>query len=349
MKKPISNPRKRKSKLRSELKRFHRRLETKRKGKHRSGPGYKRLDEDSDAVHSVRSKRMPIEFPEKFSLIENPELTLDTFMNLDNTVKSGREKIFLKTSSIKYITIDAIMYLIILILRWKEKSYSFDIQLKPPKNLVARDLFLKSGFIEFIHGHNPSEEVYRDVFQIRSGKDRDKRTVRSAKKFASDFFGDTAGIKPILNALFNALIEVTNNSADHAYKYLTNLGQKRAKDWWIGARRVENNQGRIVQYTIIDTGDGIASTAKKLWDSIKSYSDSDIMMQALEGKLRSRTRLIWRNKGLPSILKASKEGKIQKLHILANQAFFSDSEGNCTEISNAFHGTLYYFESRRKV
>lgn len=86
------------------------------------------------------------------------------------------------------------------------------------------------------------------------------------------------------------------NTDDHAYtnKDLANI-------WYLES--FKNEQG--VVFNFFDNGQGIIKTAKrKIIDKVLEQiglEESNILMSALKGNLRSRTGLSNRNKGLPQI------------------------------------------------
>lgn len=83
--------------------------------------------------------------------------------------------------------------------------------------------------------------------------------------------------------------------------------------------------------------------SEKFKNVIGNSNDSSLIMSALNGKFRTRTKQRYRGKGLPNIYKSYRDDKIiDKLKIISSMGYID--QGNERTIEYKFHGTLYTWE-----
>lgn len=141
------------------------------------------------------------------------------------------------------------------------------------------------------------------------------------------------------------LIETMTNTHNHAVEKLEGK-----MEWWLSVEHDEKNNK--VSFAFIDNGLGILKSIDKRGyltgqiDTIKSYltKDANILKDIFEGKLKSRTNLSYRGKGLPAIYKGYVDNYYSNLCVITNNAKAVFDKKSFSRVGNEFTGTLIYFE-----
>ena len=129
------------------------------------------------------------------------------------------------------------------------------------------------------------------------------------------------------------------NTKNHAYN-ITRKDQK----WWLISCYDEDS--KKVNFTFMDNGDGIPFTLRKniierFFDPlIKKQNDGKLILSALKGEFRTRTKKHYRGTGLPKIFSYSKEKQIENLIIISNKGYVDCDSEQSKELSRKFFGTL---------
>jgi hypothetical protein len=133
-----------------------------------------------------------------------------------------------------------------------------------------------------------------------------------------------------------------NNTVNHAA-----VGSNPKESWW--ASVFYDEKGKIARFNFFDNGIGILDSINlKLGDKIKHYiglkQRTNIMQDAITGKLGSRTGLSYRGKGLPTIYKAFNEGCMTNLIIISNDVYVNVGKNEYTNLGKSFKGTFFHWE-----
>lgn len=276
--------------------------------------------------------------PQRFSVINNPIESILFFQELLSFVQNKnnyKKTIFIDISGVKYLTIDALMYLISII----NNSNNFEIMGNEPDDTEINKAFKESGFYSYVHSvSNIAISQNRDSIQIVSGNDCNTVLAKRIVDFISEIVGCE---KRNLSFLYNIMIELMSNTHKHAYTGKTTLHPC----WYCFAEYDKNN---IIRFTFMDTGKGIPSTVKKkvVEKMLSLYSENDFVVSALNGEFRTATNQKNRGKGLPKIRQICKEGKISNLHIISSKADVKVNTNSYFANDNAvtLRGTVYYWE-----
>ncbi len=166
--------------------------------------------------------------------------------------------------------------------------------------------------------------------------------ARDMAKVGSEYvFGEGHKVREV----FEILIECMANTNNHASGDGDDI-----YDWWLVVNSSESS--RKVNYTILDLGVGVfeSSPMKRYKKDItqkvvkaithNSFWVSDL----LAGKIKSRTGLEQRGKGIPRIHKRSQSDKIKSPILVSNDVFVDLKTGEGRRLDSNFSGTLVHFE-----
>lgn len=333
------------------LKRRLKRLERERTRKRQSKQKWATRNYDIPTEHfrqkvGTKENEIAIVVPERFSILENPEETIMFFNTLRQYITTGtRNKVLsFDFKKVSYMTIDALMYLVAIIRNTKFSSpYVKAFQGNMPDEKEPKDLFLRSGFLNYVQSRHKGIRPDRNLVQIFFDKsDSDTQ----APKRIVDFIMKSAGV-PLakLRFLYEMIVELETNSHDHAYSSIKN--NPMGCNWLAYAE----DAGFYYRFTFLDIGVGMYKTMYREIREILRFWDtqSSCIISAFDGiLLRSSTRLKTRGHGLPSIKETVSNAKIQNLQVMTNKAFCQmqgqDSDMVGHDCSNSLRGTIYYWE-----
>ena len=295
--------------------------------------------------------------PEELDIFNNTEETLQFFWGMLRITGCVNFKgiFILDFKNVKKLSIDAIMYMLVLVI--KNKNSNIEFAVTKPKNSKCKRLFLKCGIGKFLQHKGDFKEDFNDYFSIVFGNTVD---VEKAKSM-SDFCHSKLGVKSNeFKFIYKIFIELMNNTVQHAYIAEKAKSQKM---WFVF---IEDTESRL-KFTFLDTGVGIPSTVQKhedwseLWNTqndLKNLiegNDSRFIFSALSGDVRrSATGDLNRGRGLPEIYGYFKNDKFtSNLKIISGKGIckFYDSQREVpilNDLDSNLLGTLFYWEIDKK-
>lgn len=296
--------------------------------------------------HENNENVVDVTVPECFSILENPEKTIGFFNTLRRFITSGsRDKVInFDFRAVRHLTIDALMYLVAVIKNTHIPSpYLKGFQGNMPTEPAPRNLFVKSGFLNFVHSKHKRIEpdnAHVQIFFDKSNSD----TV--APKRIVDFIVNNSHVpNSKLHFLYEMIMEMETNSHEHAYSCI--------KDNTMGCNWLAyaEDSGDYYRFTFLDTGVGMYKTMHREWHEFLKLQDSEAscVISAFDGVLlRSKTKLKTRGHGLPSIKSVAVSNRIQNLQVITNKAFCKMTDGcdsmSGQDVSASLKGTIYYWE-----
>ena len=297
--------------------------------------------------------------PKVFSIIKNPEETIEFLNHIIKCVESVRY--LLKNKNVKFVrlyyinmentevvTSDALMYLLTIIsntrgtkllpISWKGNL--------PIKNEV-KDYIRKSGYLKYMNTSSENIVETDENIQIKNGVGYtygpDNFDIR---KEIIDFTCSKLNKDKIeVNFLMTMLTEMISNISDHAY-------QKEGlfkHEWYIF---VSNENDKII-YTFMDNGLGIPTTIRKsIKEHIIEFFNAEEEFKYIETAVngvakRSETGQIERGNGLPEIYNQFVAHNIENFGIISNKAFFNDKIKR--DMNQELKGTVFYWEIKKEV
>ena len=301
------------------------------------------------ANYNKKSRQYRFIAPEVFSFLKNTNGTLEFFENLNSFIldkRNNRKRLFIDLSKINYLTHDALMYLLAIVISLKDTfKNKFQFSGNFPSNPDSQELFNQSGFYHFVKriGNHSNTDINKNSnnIQIRSGNNCDTNFAKSI----SDFVSKNANIsKSDCRFIYTMIIELMSNTFKHAYD------NKSLFDpcWYCFARYSEFKN--IISFTFLDTGAGIPATVKKTFleriNFLHIKKENQLVRSALDGEFRTGTELPYRGKGLPKIKEFCDNNKIQNTRIITNKADVTIKQNgyNATDLTIPLVGTLYYWQ-----
>lgn len=293
-----------------------------------------------------QKNEIPCVVTENFSIVNNPNETVEFFNKIIDTIKktdllinkkkSYKIRIIMKDT--KKITIDALIYLLAIIkntkLRYCNIFWTGDL---PLENDLA--IFVKnSGFLNFVKSNVKILDYDKNNIQIKSGELCDPKLSSNI----CDFVKNKTKNEFATSKLQKILIELMSNVKKHAYTSIENMEIK----WYIF---VEDKLDTL-QFTFVDTGLGIPKTVSKKPLEIINIKklDSEYIYSTFKiDSGRTRTNKKYRGSGLPFIKDCENTNYISKLTIISNGGFFRESDK--FDLDNKIKGTVFYWELQKGV
>src|SRR6267142_3473983 len=257
---------------------------------------------------SPRPKRdtIVLPLPNDFSIIHNPEETVQFLLDFEN--RSRKKNIKLDLSALSTITTDAIAALIACIHRIRMTGTL--VSGNSPNEESCKTILLQSGFFSHVRHRQalPSADKGK-ISQRESKKVEPKLAQELVHRGTAGIYGQPRKCQ----AAYRVLIESMTNTNNHAAR-----SQFERETWW--STVYADTDRKAVCYTFLDTGVGIFKSVRlgtirsayQLAGRIFGFrSDADILREILEGKVESSTGLKYRGKGLPAIYNRMKAGRIK--------------------------------------
>lgn len=282
--------------------------------------------------------------PKMFSFVDNTEETIKYFMDIKKEIEKRKhnEVFFLDSSDVEQVTTDALIFVLAILYNLKLSvimNYGFSGNL--PKEKRAENVYLESGFMNYVNSKKAGMTKVDNKVQILSGMYTDPDVARKICDFVSSRFHKSY-IFTI--DLYKTLIELMSNTVHHAYD-IESLTQP---CWYLYAADIGNS----IRLTFIDTGDGIPKTVKKKWVEkiIPVKKDSEFIKSALLGESRTETGLYNRGHGLPALYEKVISGKLKKFFLLSGSGCcISVENGDMVQLEKRDYkqdifGTIFQFE-----
>lgn len=332
---------KRKYKKKLWLDRRSRKIQNKKKktGKSQSTCGIV-LEKDTTDIDVYTAKA-----PSIFSLVKNTEETNRYFHNIIEQMARKRYKqlFFIDSSEVKEVTTDALVYILALLYNIKLNAvakYSFKGNL--PKDKNAQKVYNESGFMNYVKTRRAVMPCPSDKVQILTGRKTDPNIAKQICDFVNQKF-NTSCIFTI--DLYKTLIELMSNTVHHAY----NCNGIMVPYWYL----YSIDKGDSIQFTFIDTGEGIPNTVKKkILERLPfgKVDDSTLIHSAFLGESRTETGLYNRGHGLPALYEKVKAGKLKEFFVLSGcgccKSVIIDGEIELQKLDfqKEIIGTIFQFE-----
>lgn len=305
---------------------LHRKREREKKFLKRNIFKRKKRKRKKERERRLLNESLFITAPERFSIFENFE---ETYKVLEMILNYGRNQkgIILNMNNVIELTNDTLMYLkhIGFYLKGICKR-NLNLYYTWPENGCVRELVNKSGF------YRSNSYLTVSYEEINCGNMVDTKLIA---KIIDILMEKTKKTRVELSYLYTCLSEMMENTLSHAYEEY-----KIEEKFWYLSMKIGKDR---IYFIFLDTGDGIPKTINsKLFDKIPFFSSqSKLLLSALRGEERTRTKQDNRGKGLPDIYKMATES-VTNMKILSNKACYNLNKNN--DLLSEFKGTLYYWE-----
>ena len=297
-----------------------------------------------------RNSLITMKPPKNFSLVNNTEETMIFFADFANEINRGRSglRFFVDSSEVERTTVDALIYLIAILQNDAvnmKRRYSFEGNY--PSNEDARKVYIESGFNDYVNSRMKKLPDSNDKKRITCGIKNDSEASKELCDFVIKCLGKTRkDIQPIQKVM----IELMSNVYHHAYEKNSFM----AKKWYMYAEHVDNN----VRCVFVDTGLGIAKTARKNWgEKLKvlfnlELDDSKIIESIFNGDFRTATNEKFRGNGLSSVRENVKSDIFVSFEVISGRGRCIIPKVEDTDKINTYcyknrlFGTLFQFVIR---
>ena len=301
---------------------------------------HKKYKPDSNRELKAKRKKGKYEIavPNNFSVINNPNQMLEFFEDINYHAKK-RRNIFLEMSEIQDMTSDAILYMLSMFDYHKSVHRFSSISGSYPKNISCRNLLVESGFLDYVEPKYRINRISPDILSVKSNSNVQGDIASKVISFALNKLNQNKDSKS--RGIYATLIECMANTIHHAY------GENNPyTKWWLMALYSDNK----VNFTFYDSGMGIPKTLKKNFTEkffssmFNQKNDYELIISALNGEFRTRTRDKWRGRGLPKINSFYKQGYINKLTLVSNYGYVNYGEDSFYNMDEKFRGTLFSWD-----
>ncbi|TWI96828.1 hypothetical protein JN11_03941 [Mucilaginibacter frigoritolerans] len=287
--------------------------------------------------------------PGNFSFLTHPIEVIEFISTLKSHFDKKR-KVFILMNKIKSIDYSAIVILLSIMVKFKEKKVEFNGDFPSDDNI--NNILIASGFFQTLFKISfKTRERYNigthNAIHTHAWKDVDAELGANIMDNVSKMI---LGHKVIYKGLQRSLVELMQNSFNHATP--TKEGEKH---WWLSVN--VNEKQKIASFSFIDYGVGIFESLnskkegskffnwKILMNLFSSENNADVLRKILNGDLhKTVTGKHYRGKGLPGIKEAMDRNLISNLHIITNNVFANVGLDKYELLPNNFEGTFVYFE-----
>ena len=287
-----------------------------------------------------------IEAPRCFSMIENPEGTLELINSLERSLQK-KEKVFVVLKHVEKIASGAIVVLLSIMIKFRNQNVGFNGD--HPKNKKARLALINSGFFEHLYetqGDHISIQGHKGIF-THANKTVDSNLSDQLISIVSKMIW---GMPKRCTGVQRTYLELMQNTNNHA-----SLNGPNEHHWYTTVSY--NKDKNKACFSFIDYGVGIIESINKnekgkFWKSLtkifsilKPQNNGDFLRLLLDGSIhKTATGDYYRGKGLPGIYKAFKDNKISNLIVITNDAMADCQENAYRTLKNKFVGTYIYWE-----
>lgn len=276
--------------------------------------------------------------PEQFLLYENTGQVLSYF-NECETQLIARKAIFIDVANITAMDTAAFT---LLVSRAVSLKYTGKIRGNTPFLPEIRDIFLKSGFYDYVtltRGKSPKADAVHHM--LRYAVDIETSTITEVAAKAMDHAFGKESARKLAQPLYTTLLEIVSNTKSHATK-----GESSIK-WWIYMYCEEET--RTAHITIFDLGIGIFESVRPKWKKrvVKPLlGDEWVAKELIEGKMPSRVKEDGeiRGKGIPQIVENLQAGTFGRAYLISNNIKVNLKTKEIEKLQSPLHGTLYHFQ-----
>ena len=287
--------------------------------------------------------------PENFSFIDNSAGMVDFISQLKELFDQEKE-VFVVLKKAKFISYDAIVVLLSIMVRFKAKKIRFNGDF--PKNEQARRTLIESKFFDYLYENFRDEDRYllgqKSSIVTHAWKDVDPELGNALIKNASKtIWGQERRCPGVQRTLIELMLN-TNNHAD-------NSGM-REKHWWLSVHHDKVN--KKVSFSFIDFGVGIFTSLQnkrsgnilfgifdKLREIVNFRDNAELLRLIMDGTLhKTATGKSYHGKGLPSINKVRERNQISNLNIITNDVHATLDTDTFRLMPKSFSGTFVYWE-----
>ncbi len=289
--------------------------------------------------------------PDDLSFLSNTESVIN-FINILYQHCDAKRQVFVELENVKTIDYAAIVVLLSIMVEFKARNIKFNGDF--PIDIKAKELLMKSGFIQNLFKPFKPEDRYKIIplhahaIHTHAQKNVDARLGQEIIFSSSQtIWNEDRRCQGVQRTLLE-LMQNTNNHAE--------IGRAGGKHWWVSVNHIKAE--RKVCFSFIDFGVGVFTSLENKPQNSKFFNwsiklkklfsfnnNAELLKLIMEGKLHQTvTEEHYRGKGLPGIAEVAGRNQISNLHIITNDVFCDFSNGVYRTLTNSFTGTFVYWE-----
>lgn len=287
--------------------------------------------------------------PNNFSFIYNTNAVLKYFSEAREIFYKRKQNVNFDISDVSQMTPDAVALLVASI-KNKKFTSTGNSRGNEPKNADLNKLFSESGFYEHVtpttgfKKSKPGNLLHKEVAQKVVEKIARNACIIGMKN-VYNITKPEASLCDVHSSLYEILIECMANTHNHAD--LSKQGECR---WWLYV--YNNPKTKTTSYTFIDLGVGIFRSTHtrnyvtKLLKITGMYQSINLVEDLLAGKIHSRIEKDreLRGKGIPQIVRHSKDAWFKSFYIITNNVKINLTNGVNESLDYDFDGTFLHWE-----
>lgn len=305
----------------------------------------RRIDALGQPHNKVFKQESRLAGPRVFSLIQNPNGTIEFFNKLESI--SRKRNVFVDLSKVMTLTPDAIALLVAMIPVCSRRGAR--IIGNTPLDDRAKRMLNDSGFRRYVRSAPGSEDLVRTApmgqiaKRIRTGETVQDRFDQLLARDLIEFGTLKLNGRPTPHGpTYGVLCEGMLNTLNHAGE------SKRSRQPWWASVYVDAERNRAC-FTFIDLGVGIfkshqLTVALQVKHALRLVNRAELLRRIFRGEIQSTTREPGRGNGLPGMYEHCKAGRIRDFTVIANDAIGKAEFEAYEVLSDYFPGTLLYWE-----
>lgn len=297
-------------------------------------------------VRKNESNRKFFTAPKVFSIRKNYPESIK-FLNAVKDNARRKKYLFLDFKHIEEIGVGALVVLTSIInsKHFLKRSKRPLIKGNFPEDRKINQMFIDAGFYDHVI---PDVEIKRSQQSIGGIYKQDGILVMvEIAKVIADMGEELMESVSVGKGLYSVIIEAMGNTREHARP-----AKPSTETWWILG--YVNKRTGVGEFAFYDAGVGIPTSlrGKKLALIHKfmkiGVKDDELLKMALEEGHHSRTKLAYRGRGLPQMVKTIEREQLKDVRIYTNKAFASVAEKAYDLLPEDFPGTLVRWSIEKK-
>lgn len=299
-------------------------------------------------LEALRRSATQVQAPDCLSMNEHPTETV-AFINQVQAVMDRNEHVMIDLRATRRVGNDGVVVMFALLQEFHDRDLC--VFGNKPLGHEPRRVLERSGLFQWVHGKIESD-ANSSKNRIYGSKSR-KVLNEEAQEWIDSAAETIWGEKRKCPGVYRVLVEAMANTNEHAHP------KKMAEyNWFLHIDHDEEN--KIVKFSFIDYGVGIFKSINKKIGTVgvidkvaevlrdarqRLGSDADLLRFMLKGeKVRTRTQEPFRGKGLRSMYKTQKRGRINNLIIISNKVQARVCQDEFRNLPVNFSGTFIYWE-----
>ena len=292
--------------------------------------------------------KIVIRAPVNLSFLDDPESVVKFITKAELAIKQYKS-LYFEMKSVKKIDHPSIATLLAVL--YMSKKSGVKINGSMPRDEIAKNILVKSGFLYTLFSRNPEAGHKYDIDmdnQLFTLDNYDLSVVGEIEKAVSKrIFGKVKK----LGGFYTTIGELMDNTTTHGSGY-----EEKTERWWLSINYDEFS--KKARFTFIDYGVGIFTSlhgktsehpVKGILEKAEKFFGVEAVEKHLKRIVEESAGKVYklpdgRGQGIHGIYQTFKRHEIENLHIITNNAFGDIAKNDYKRLTSHLNGTLYYLE-----